>query len=128
MELIIKIVIFHKNESCLIESFQYKSEQIYVLKVLLNNNSGFTNRRMTLKESEIGVVKEMRLNSEVMFKSFQVAISIRKSLSSLIIHRIIDFEDHIIIIAGMECKFYSDVFNKKFLSIGTNKMEGIKGF
>lgn len=94
----------------------------------MDANSGFINRSIILKESEIGIIKDIGVNSEVIFESFQIAISIRRSLKHKIIYRIIEFEDYIIVVAGTKCKICSNVFNKKILSIGINGLEKIKGF
>jgi hypothetical protein len=52
----------------------------------MDANSGFINRSIILKESEIGIIKDIGVNSEVIFESFQIAISIRRSLNRKIIY------------------------------------------
>jgi hypothetical protein len=62
-----------------------------------------------------------------MIKSFQVIISIQKSLKSSVINKVLVFEEHIIVLSEVKCKLCSKMFNKNFLVRGVNRLNKIEG-
>jgi hypothetical protein len=80
IRLIVELVIYHKNESCRIESYQYKSGQIYRIKIEGNNERRFTNRSVKVKEIEILRIREKGISVSKLIEFFQLKFSIKKSL------------------------------------------------
>jgi hypothetical protein len=105
MELIIKLIAYHKNESCLIQSFQYRSGELYLIKNSTNRALKFTNRSIILKEKEVRFAKELRLKSKDLFNTFQIPVEMRRSSKGNLISKIYEFENHVIILSNIECKF-----------------------
>jgi hypothetical protein len=127
MDLIIKLIIYHKNEHCQIESFQYKHGKAYVIKVSILDLYRTTNRYLILFEHEINTVKEMGLTSLEIFKTFQISFNNRQSLKDKLLNMIYYFTECLIVSSNVECKIILDKFSKKYLIPGINRVKRING-
>jgi hypothetical protein len=70
-ELLIKLIVFHKNPNLYIESCQFRDGKSYVIKIRYNQFFE-SNRSLFLNQNGIKLAIELGLNAVEIFKNFQV--------------------------------------------------------
>jgi hypothetical protein len=91
INLIIKLILFHKNNSLVIESCQFRDGRCYVIKIWKENKYE-TNRRVNLKMREIGAPKELDLKSAELWRKFNPIMNILKRTKDNIVQKVFDLK------------------------------------
>jgi hypothetical protein len=101
MKLIVKMVLFHKNDQIEIESCQFRNGCCYVIKVWKREKYE-PRRNIDIDIDQIGTLKELGLGLSEMCKKFYPVMNILKRPKKNIVQKIIDFGNHFIICVNFE--------------------------
>jgi hypothetical protein len=74
-EVLIKVIVYHKNENMKVESCQFRNGKCYFIKINANNLFK-SNRSMTIWNREIHIAREFGLNCQELVETFNVVFNI----------------------------------------------------
>jgi hypothetical protein len=77
VELLVKLIIFHKNSGMKIESCQFRNGKCYLIKIIAENWYA-SNRSDSINQNGLKLVREFGLQYEEVIRAFDVAIVITK--------------------------------------------------
>jgi hypothetical protein len=120
-ELLIKLIIYHKNNHLKIESCQFRNGKCYFIK-LTADKLFRGNRMLILKEREIPAVKEMGLNGEEMFEVFDVCFEIPKLFRNSVINNMFRINNYWLIDSNFEFVLKFAGNNKFLIKNGINRI------
>jgi hypothetical protein len=95
LKLVIKLTIYHKNETIVIESYQFRNGKSYVIKIGRRIRYR-SNRSVMLKTKEIWILENLGLGASELFLNFSPVMLIMKRPKDKLIEKIYDFEDYLI--------------------------------
>jgi hypothetical protein len=90
-ELLIKFIIYHKNESVRIESCQFRNGRCYLIKISPVNLFQ-SNRNLLIKEKEISIIQEIGLNGVELVETFDLLFDIPEQIADPVIKNLRKFE------------------------------------
>jgi hypothetical protein len=120
--LLVKLIIFHKNQGIEIQSCQFRKGRICIKKIRTNNEY-LSNRSVEINQNGLKMVREFGLKSEEIFRTFEENVVITKSINFRNINNLIDLEKCWIIETQYESVLCFPNSKRIMLKRGINKVD-----
>jgi hypothetical protein len=91
-EILIKLVVYHKNSNMKIESCQFRNGKCYFIKVEVNEKFK-SNRSLTIWDKDIHIAREFKMNCQELVETFNVIFKVPKNIFNKILNNLIRTED-----------------------------------
>jgi hypothetical protein len=125
MELLIKLVLYHKREGLNVESCQFRNGNVYVIRISKQKNYN-PKRILSINSKEINMLMEMVISSDDLWEKYIPVLKIMVRPKEKLINGIYESKSILIISSNYEASLDFGLV-KRSISVRINRLEKFKG-